>query len=146
MPLLVRQKRDRFVPPTLEEVQAEIVRLGYEIDALRFKAHYDANGWVQKGGTPIRNWKAALTTWVRFDIQSGARMGKLAAPPPGEVAVRTWHDKDAPAWIAEAGKRLSAPPSVDRKDYEPGGRLYVSAKRQIAFGRWISGENIKDPG
>lgn len=33
------------------------------MNAEKFVAFYEANGWVQSGGKPIRDWKAALTTW-----------------------------------------------------------------------------------
>lgn len=33
-------------------------------EAPRFFNHYEANGWHQSNGLPIRNWKAAAEKWV----------------------------------------------------------------------------------
>jgi hypothetical protein len=59
----------KFVPPTLEEVQAEIKsRKKCGVDAEMFWAFYEANGWVQGSrGKPIKSWKACLTTWQKND-------------------------------------------------------------------------------
>lgn len=54
-----------FKPPTLEEVRAFFQERGTTIDPEAFFAHYEANGWVQSRGKPIRNWKACLTTWEK---------------------------------------------------------------------------------
>ena len=54
-----------FKPPTLEEVRAFFQEKGTTIDPEAFFAHYEANGWVQSRGKPIRNWKACLTTWEK---------------------------------------------------------------------------------
>ena len=64
--------RSKFVPPTAEEVQDYCAEKGYySIDPQLFVAHYEANGWVQSSGRPIKNWKSAVVTWVRRDKESG---------------------------------------------------------------------------
>ena len=55
--------RSRFVPPTLEEVAAYCRERGKGVDPQRFIDHYEANGWVQGKGKPIRDWQAAVRTW-----------------------------------------------------------------------------------
>ena len=44
------------------------------MDAQAFLDHYEANGWVQGKGKPIKNWKAAIRNWNRrepeFDFKS----------------------------------------------------------------------------
>ena len=60
--------RSRFVPPTVKEVQDYCAEKGYySIDPQLFVAHYEANGWVQGKGRPLKNWKAAVMTWDRRD-------------------------------------------------------------------------------
>ena len=60
--------RARFVPPTVKEVQDYCAEKGYySIDPQLFVAHYEANGWVQGKGRPLKNWKAAVLTWDRRD-------------------------------------------------------------------------------
>lgn len=59
--------RARFVPPTVEEVRAYCDEKGFSFDPQLFVAHYEANGWVQGKGRPLKNWKAAALTWDRRD-------------------------------------------------------------------------------
>ena len=58
----------RFVPPSLEEVQAYCAERKNAIDAERFFDYYTANGWVQGKGKPLRDWRAAVRTWERQTI------------------------------------------------------------------------------
>ena len=53
---------NRFIPPTLEEVQQRIEEKGYSVNAQRFILHYEANGWFV-GKNKMKNWKAALAGW-----------------------------------------------------------------------------------
>ncbi len=58
-----------FIPPTVEQVAAEIQRLGgkyLKIDPEYFVAHYEAVGWY-RGKTKIRSWKGCLDYWTRSD-------------------------------------------------------------------------------
>lgn len=63
--------RSRFVPPTVDEVRAYCDEKGFSIDPQMFVAYYDANGWVQGKGRPLKNWKAAVLTWDRRDKSNG---------------------------------------------------------------------------
>ena len=71
-------KKTKFVPPTVDEVQAYCIERGNNIDAQRFVDYYTANGWVQGSkGKPIKNWQACIRTWEKnsygftFDKRSG---------------------------------------------------------------------------
>lgn len=61
-----KQKRKRFVPPTLKEVEAYCLEKGYNIDAEHFINYYAARGWYL-GKTKMKDWKAAVFTWVKRD-------------------------------------------------------------------------------
>lgn len=54
--------RKKFEKPTVEEVAAYIREKHYNVDAQRFIDYYDSNGW-KVGKNPMRNWKAAVSTW-----------------------------------------------------------------------------------
>ena len=54
----------RFVPPTIEEVKARIVEMGYTFDAEAFIAFYQSNGWMV-GKSKMKDWKAAMVTWQK---------------------------------------------------------------------------------
>lgn len=59
-----REKRGKFVPPTVEEVAAYIRYLRCDIDPNSFIDHYTANDWKQGSpGRPIKDWRACLRTW-----------------------------------------------------------------------------------
>ena len=56
--------RSRFVPPSVEEVQAYCAERRNDVDARRFVDYYSASGW-KRGKTPIKDWKACVRTWER---------------------------------------------------------------------------------
>ena len=54
--------RNRFSPPTVDEVKAYCQEQGYFVDAERFVDHYESNGWMV-GKNKMKNWKAAVRSW-----------------------------------------------------------------------------------
>lgn len=66
---------DRFIKPTLEEVEAYCRERGNEVDAQRFIDYYTANGW-KVGKNPMRDWKAAVRTWEMRDKGRSDQRGK----------------------------------------------------------------------
>ena len=56
-------KRKRFVPPTLEEVQAYCKERENNVDPNRFFDYYEQGGWKDSAGKPVKNWKQKLITW-----------------------------------------------------------------------------------
>ena len=59
-----------FVPPTLEEVEAEIQAKGHHVDALEFFNYYDSQAWKKANGQKVSNWKGCLVTWDRKNRQN----------------------------------------------------------------------------
>lgn len=57
-------KRQYFIPPTIEEVQAYINQKGYDIDAESFVAFYESKGWMI-GKNKMKNWHMAVVTWSK---------------------------------------------------------------------------------
>lgn len=55
----------RFYPPSVDEVRSYCRERQNNIDPEAFVDYYEANGWVQGRGKPIRDWKAAVRTWER---------------------------------------------------------------------------------
>ena len=54
--------------PTLEEVKEYCLERNNNVDAEAFIDYYEANGWVQGKGKPIKDWKACVRTWERNQI------------------------------------------------------------------------------
>lgn len=62
--------RQRFTPPSADDVRAYAAEKGYTIDPEAFVDYYIANGW-KVGKNPMKDWKAAVRTWVRKDNEHG---------------------------------------------------------------------------
>lgn len=61
------KKRNRFIAPTIEEVEAYAMERNSRVNVEKFFDYYTANGWVQGKGKPIKDWKAAFRNWERRD-------------------------------------------------------------------------------
>lgn len=60
-----KEKAKRFIPPTVEEVEAYCIANGYDVNATKFVNYYSSIGWVVgKAKTPMKDWKASVRTWV----------------------------------------------------------------------------------
>lgn len=69
----VGAKRERFTPPTLEEVQAYCKERHYgtiDVSPQRFIDYYTSNGW-KVGRNPMKDWKAAVRNWARGEHKQG---------------------------------------------------------------------------
>lgn len=56
------KRQKRFIPPTVEEVEAYCEEKGYQVDARKFVDYYTASGWM-RGKTKIKDWRACVRTW-----------------------------------------------------------------------------------
>ena len=94
-----KPKNAKFIPPTLEEVQAYCQEKQYSFDAVMFWNHYEANGWVQGKGKPIKSWKACCATWQQrensgeFGTGSRRQDGKKAGEAVKVTAERFEDEK-----------------------------------------------------
>lgn len=64
-----RQKKSGQLKPDKPDNPEEVSNFFRQMrfdprEASRFFNHYEANGWHQSNGLPIRNWKAAAKKWV----------------------------------------------------------------------------------
>lgn len=57
-----REKRQRFAPPTIEEVASYCKERNNSVDPQRFVNYYESNGWMV-GRNKMKDWKAAVRTW-----------------------------------------------------------------------------------
>lgn len=56
----------KFAPPSREEAEAYKAEAGLtETDVGTFLDYYEANGWKQSNGNPIKDWKATMRNWNR---------------------------------------------------------------------------------
>lgn len=61
-----KEKRQRFVPPTVEEVKAYADEKGLRVDAERFVSFYESKNWMV-GKNKMTSWKAAVSGWATRD-------------------------------------------------------------------------------
>ena len=71
------KKRKRFVAPTIDEVRDYCNENGYRIDADAFIDHYQSAGW-KVGQKPMKDWRAAVRTWVRRDKERMPKKGETS--------------------------------------------------------------------
>ena len=56
--------KEKFVKPTIEEIEVYSNEIGAGIDAEQFFYWYEAKGWMI-GKNKMKDWKAAVRTWKR---------------------------------------------------------------------------------
>lgn len=74
----------RFCPPTLDEVQSYVLEKGIEIDAERFVAYYDSNGWMV-GRNKMKSWKSAIVTWKKNEEKYDQPQRAIYHPPQQRI-------------------------------------------------------------
>lgn len=63
----INTKGKVFVKPSLEDVTAYCKERGNNIDPGYFYDKMESVGWTMKSGQKIKDWKAAIRTWEKFD-------------------------------------------------------------------------------
>lgn len=81
-----KEKRERFSPPTVEEVSAYCKERKNSVDAQRFVDFYASKGW-RVGQNPMKDWKAAVRTWEQRDSNS-------AQAPIKQVRANQYQQRD----------------------------------------------------
>lgn len=66
----VAPKKERFKPPTVQEVQDYCNERQNGIQAYTFVNFYQSKGW-KVGNQPMKDWKAAVRTWEQKNKQNG---------------------------------------------------------------------------
>lgn len=57
-PITIKQ----FIKPSIDDLKKHILEKGLMVDAEKFFAFYESNGW-KVGKNPMKNWQMALVTW-----------------------------------------------------------------------------------
>ncbi|MFC7347278.1 DUF6291 domain-containing protein [Chryseobacterium zhengzhouense] len=66
----VAQKKEKFKPPSVDEVQAYCNERQNGIQAFKFVNFYQSKGW-KVGNQAMKDWKAAVRTWEQKDKENG---------------------------------------------------------------------------
>ena len=76
----------RFVPPTVEEVEAYCRERGNNVNAKKFVDFYAARGWII-GKYRMKDWRAAVRTWEQNDF---GRADNHGVSQHGESKTEPW--------------------------------------------------------
>lgn len=88
----VKNNNSRFVAPSVEEVRNYCRERNNNIDAEEFINFYQANGWVQGKGKPIKDWQACVRTWEKN------RKNKIAKSKAQDFPQREYTDEEYQAF------------------------------------------------
>ncbi len=106
------KKRQRFKPPTLEEVKAYISEKNLNVDAQRFFDYFEAGDWHDSKGNPVRNWKQKIITWAKHEPEKKG----IDPAPPTEPKAPVWTPEQRKAWaLEEIQRRMSGGVENGRK-------------------------------
>ena len=85
---LDKDKKDKrkFVPPTLEEVQAYAKERGDKVDPQFFFDYFTEGKWIDSTGKPVRNWKQKMVSWEKRSPQK--------KEPATNKKVHNFHERD----------------------------------------------------
>ncbi len=53
-------KKDKFVPPTVEEIREYCKQRGNQVDPQKVFDFYSSNDWKDSRGNPVKNWKQKI--------------------------------------------------------------------------------------
>lgn len=87
----------RFLKPTVEQIQDYCKERGNSIDAQYFFDYYESKGWLV-GRTPMKSWQAAVRTWERNE--SSRSSGSLTKKSYGSACSRYGVDDFKPGEAA----------------------------------------------
>ena len=69
-----KDKRKKFVRPTLEEVRSYCQERNNQVDPEAFIDFYESKGW-KVGNQPMKDWKSAIRTWERRENNKSSPSG-----------------------------------------------------------------------
>ena len=64
-------------PPTLEEIRAYCAERNSPVDPVQFFEYFQAGGWKDAKGQPVRSWKQKLLTWEKYDKDKPKKPGQI---------------------------------------------------------------------
>ena len=89
--------RAKFIPPTLEEVEAYVAEKNLLVSAKDFLDYFTEMGWIDTNGNKVKSWKGKILTWNKYQPKEGQRGGnkgyrrKNQRSPEDEV--RKWENQ-----------------------------------------------------
>ncbi len=79
------KKSKIFVKPSVTDVEQYCSENGYNIDAERFVDYYESKGWVIGSKSPMKDWQAAVRTWVKNNKRDGWNLFQQQPEQPADT-------------------------------------------------------------
>lgn len=77
----VAQKKEKPTPAEIKNYFTS--KLSSEFESEKFYNHYESNGWLVGGKTPMQNWQASANNWMinenKFDKTDGLKANHLSS-------------------------------------------------------------------
>lgn len=74
---ITKNHKPMFIRPSIDDLKKHILEKGLNVDAEKFFAFYESNGW-KVGKNAMKNWQMALVTWNKSsDIQQPVKTRKV---------------------------------------------------------------------
>lgn len=77
---LAKEKKTRFIKPTLEQIKDYCKERNNNISAEYFYDFYERNGW-KVGKNPMKDWRACIRTWERNNFNRTPQKAKSISSP-----------------------------------------------------------------
>lgn len=65
---VLTKKVNKFVPPTLEEIDTYIAEKNLSVSGRDFFEYFETGNWIDSKGQKVKNWKQKLLTWDKNGI------------------------------------------------------------------------------
>ena len=80
-----RDAKANFIPPTIDQVIEYAEQRNSSVDPHRFFDYFEAGGWKDAKGNPVKNWKQKFITWESKENGTAKRA-------PEEPVKHDWDD------------------------------------------------------
>lgn len=69
----------KFIKPSITEIENYAFSIDFKIDGEKFFNYYESQGWLI-GKNPMKNWKAAVVTWKKNNINRNGKTTITTVP------------------------------------------------------------------
>ena len=69
--------RNKFVPPTLEEVNEYVLEKNLHVSAKDFLDYFTESNWVDSKGNKVNSWKGKILTWEKYHKQDQQKKSRF---------------------------------------------------------------------
>ena len=72
--------KEKFQPPTLEEVNAYVKEKNLNVNGKKFYDYFTEGNWIDAKGQKVKNWKQKILTWNSYGSNKQPKEGTAERP------------------------------------------------------------------